>query len=651
MLPIQLLRVRTRKGAIFPLFCTTDGKTRKETGEQDAANNSDNGYNAFGLANQLIEAFKESDSKKEKRKQLESRINAIEKEYDDYKLVRGLATLLERRCDFKNALEDNQNKSADSSLTTSTATTVPGYNHPGPSSIRKLLFEESSRAGYALTDYERDNIINNIATSTSISPSFIKEFMWSDLDENMILDQFNAIRADELLNWYNLSLMQTLLFNCTKMEFSVSGGANWKSVLRQVKRLHLMYYLQEITKKEERGQLQEQEHQRQRQNEEEEKTSDDSSSERVLVCSLDGPLSLFKLTDRYGTSIAKLVPLIVSLDSTWSINAWIIRKTMSGKKIYEFKINSDETPFQLKDPSHYNGYSDNNRSTNNEDKNRNNNNNSTLYFDSLVEQKFANKFLQMANDWELVREPEPFIVSNGRAFIPDFMFEKYGRKVYLEIVGFWTKEYLERKLQKLSDLLSASSEGNNRSMDLFVAINEDLACSENSSPFHSAQTKNSGLSSVIPQARLIYYKNDSVPTKTIVDFLRKIDQEQIEKYATDPALTINFDQSNKEQEIISIEKIAKKLNIPVESAVRIAMRDNGEDYLKMDSAYFISKSKFRALSSLMGEKEITKFSEACTILSENGIPESCHAELVTLIGYDIIWQSMDANTAVIIKHK
>src|SRR2546422_3044692 len=120
MLPIQLLRVRTRKGAIFPLFCTTDGKTRKETGEQDAANNSDNGYNAFGLANQLIEAFKESDLKKEKRKQLESRINAIEKEYDDYKLVRGLATLLERRCDFKNALEDNQNKSADSSLTIST---------------------------------------------------------------------------------------------------------------------------------------------------------------------------------------------------------------------------------------------------------------------------------------------------------------------------------------------------------------------------------------------------------------------------------------------------------------------------------------------------------------------------------------------------
>lgn len=36
--------------------------------------------------------------------------------------------------------------------------------------------------------------------------------------------------------------------------------------------------------------------------------------------------------------------------------------------------------------------------------------------------------------------------------IPDFLFEKGGIRVYMEIVGFWTQEYLERKFRKLSEL-------------------------------------------------------------------------------------------------------------------------------------------------------------------------------------------------------
>ena len=36
--------------------------------------------------------------------------------------------------------------------------------------------------------------------------------------------------------------------------------------------------------------------------------------------------------------------------------------------------------------------------------------------------------------------------------IPDFGFEKEGLKVYLEVVGFWTPDYLERKIRKLSSI-------------------------------------------------------------------------------------------------------------------------------------------------------------------------------------------------------
>ncbi len=464
MLPSLLLRVRTRKGTIFPLFCT------EENGD-------------LQLAEELIRQFDQSIQHHEKKKSLEKRIATVEGQYDDYKLVRGLSTLLERRCQFSIFDNGSAGDMAD------------------PVSVRKALFEESSRIALALTEFDRDKVIDIAASKMNLSTSYIRQVMWTDLEENMILEQFSSLGPNDLLGWYNLSLMQTLLFNCTKLEFCVHGGVNWKHVLRDVKRLGLMYNLQHNKVRNE---------QRSNNDTTDYNTTDAASAvtyndtdETELVCSLDGPISLFKLTDRYGTSIAKLLPSIISSEK-WSLNSWIVRKTMSGKKIYEFNISSLEVPSLLIDP-----YSSNNRLVS--------------YFDSSVEEKFANRFEQVANGWRLIREPDPLIVTGGRAFIPDFMFQKYDRKIYLEIVGFWTREYLEKKIQKLTDIVS------NQNIDLFIAVNEELACSKIIP--HSTNS----------QERIIVYKNDSVPVKALLNYLKTIDREQTERHANNPNLKIKFD--------------------------------------------------------------------------------------------------------------
>jgi len=562
MLPSLLLRVRTRKGTIFPLFCT------EEKGD-------------LQLAEELIGQFDQSIQHHEKKKSLEKRIATVEGQYDDYKLVRGLSTLLERRCQFSIFDNGSAGDMAD------------------PVSVRKALFEEASRIALALTEFDRDKVIDIVASKMNLSTSYIRQVMWTDLEENMILEQFSSLGPNELLGWYNLSLMQTLLFNCTKLEFCVQGGVNWKHVLRDVKRLGLMYNLQ---------------HNKVR-NEQRSNNNTDAASavtyndtdETELVCSLDGPISLFKLTDRYGTSIAKLLPSIISSER-WSLNSWIVRKTMSGKKIYEFNISSLEVPSLLIDP-----YSSNNRLVS--------------YFDSSVEEKFANRFEQVANGWRLIREPDPLIVTGGRAFIPDFMFQKYDRKIYLEIVGFWTREYLEKKIQKLIDIVT------NQNIDLFIAVNEELACSKIIP--HSTNS----------QERIIVYKNDSVPVKALLNYLKTIDREQTERYANNPNLKIKFDSK---QNIISIDEIASKYNIPIESAITIASRDNNNEYLKA-GPYFVSKFKIHELVTLLGGT--TKFIDACLILSKNSIPEPCYADLISKMGYDVIWQSMDSNEARIAKRK
>ena len=59
------------------------------------------------------------------------------------------------------------------------------------------------------------------------------------------------------------------------------------------------------------------------------------------------------------------------------------------------------------------------------------------------------------------REPEPLLLDQS-IFIPDFALTRAQRRIYVEILGFWTPAYRERKIQKLQQL-----KGRN---DLLLAI-------------------------------------------------------------------------------------------------------------------------------------------------------------------------------------
>jgi predicted nuclease of restriction endonuclease-like RecB superfamily len=131
-----------------------------------------------------------------------------------------------------------------------------------------------------------------------------------------------------------------------------------------------------------------------------------------------------------------------------------------------------------------------------------------LLYDSTTEEKFARSFISYGTGWTLRREPEP-LIAGTHVLIPDFRFEKDGMKVYLEVVGFWTPEYLARKINKLNSIAG---------VDMIVAADESLACSK--------------LDRLKGKALVIYYKRE-VPMKPIVDHLREregsVVSKQVEK--------------------------------------------------------------------------------------------------------------------------
>ncbi len=79
-----------------------------------------------------------------------------------------------------------------------------------------------------------------------------------------------------------------------------------------------------------------------------------------------------------------------------------------------------------------------------------------VLFDSSVESAFAGAFHalergQGVDGWHLEREPEPLLLEHS-IFIPDFALSRGRQRVYIEILGFWTPTYRQRKIEKLQQL-------------------------------------------------------------------------------------------------------------------------------------------------------------------------------------------------------
>jgi len=91
-------------------------------------------------------------------------------------------------------------------------------------------------------------------------------------------------------------------------------------------------------------------------------------------------------------------------------------------------------------------------------------------FDSGIESDFAARFEALNLDWDLVREPEP-LEAGSRVMIPDFAFDyQYADfRIFFEIMGFWTPEYVEKKLGQLETL---------EDVEMLVAVDDSLGVGE-----------------------------------------------------------------------------------------------------------------------------------------------------------------------------
>ena len=606
MLPLELLRTKiTNKGQrITPLFCLAS---------------DDN----LLIAQKLITEFEYSYNKKETKGDLQKRLFLYENSYSDFKLIRGLIALLERRCVFKINQFFSSDYEKNKFFSTQVLTSF---------SLRKVLFEESSKRGLALDHTKRDKIFQYVASKLGTKTNYLEKLMWLDQEDYLILESFSSLEPIHLLGIYNLSLLQTLVFNSVNFEFTIKGGTNWKQVLRTIKRFGLMYNLQKTQKNSGNKFPTEIQY---NQIEPNLVYGDDFKSyfNDNIICSIDGPLSIFKLTNKYGILIAKVIPKIISA-SKWSIKASIIKNTLSGRKLYDFDLSSDSEVhfFNSINYQFYNDYPF-------EDSNSIN-----LYFDSFVETKFAMQFEKFHTGWKLVREPDPLILPSGRAFIADFLFERYGKKIYFEIIGFWTLQYLERKFKKIYEISKFSDNKD----DLLIAINENNLVSE------SGEMKKLLSDSILDQNKIIIYKKDSIPMKKILFYLKSIESKMMNKNLETHRSTMTeyiIDLLNKNQEIIDLEEISNTYGVSLNSLSNIISNLPTNKQIKkyvIQNSLLISERKLNEIKDMI--RNIDNLIKIQQIFENNNIPIQYTIDILKYLGYEIVWKGIDSSN-IIIKRK
>ena len=91
------------------------------------------------------------------------------------------------------------------------------------SQLRRRIYQSSNeriRKHYNknLKLQKRKLLLETISNNLKTSPDMLSKMMWSDLDENAIIDVFLTLEPAKLLLMYNVSLIQTLLFGCLKMK-------------------------------------------------------------------------------------------------------------------------------------------------------------------------------------------------------------------------------------------------------------------------------------------------------------------------------------------------------------------------------------------------------------------------------------------------
>lgn len=270
------------------------------------------------------------------------------------------------------------------------------------------------REGTARND--RTSAIQATASALGLPPHAVMDALFSDLpNERLLLPLAESLSPAQLALCCNEVLVASLLGRALRVRVVAHGQV--RAVVRHAKLMGLLCHATPGENKDE------------------------------LALEISGPFALFRHTRIYARALASLVPRLAWCHA-YRLEAECVLG--DGMQVGHLVLATGDpiAPARELPP-----------------------------FDSKTEERFAKAFGKLAPEWDLVREPEAVPLGTGLIF-PDFELRHRatGRSWLLEIVGYWTAEYVQRKLAALREA----------KLDrLIVCLDVERSCSDAVLPAHA----------------------------------------------------------------------------------------------------------------------------------------------------------------------
>jgi len=270
-----------------------------------------------------------------------------------------------------------------------------------PESLREKIFRAAAEqrkslrtSGQARAPFRRDAVLESVAGELNLKPEQVAAAMFADLrDENRLLSIDQTIDAQRLVDRYNVGLAQSVLLRSVHVEAEVRNEkpARYRQLFRQLKFHRLLYRVE-------------------------------GSMADGFVFHIDGPLSLFSATNKYGLQMALFLPALL-LCRDFRLDAELRWGPKRDSRTFHLSSNDGLV-------SHYAD--------------------TGTYIPAELA-AFVERFRQVAPSWAISEATDVIELAREGVWVPDYKFthQASGIEVYVDIVGFWKKSSLERLLRLL----------------------------------------------------------------------------------------------------------------------------------------------------------------------------------------------------------
>jgi predicted nuclease of restriction endonuclease-like RecB superfamily len=289
--------------------------------------------------------------------------------------------------------------------------------HEEAPELRKAVYQARGAAWPPVAGDE-DRPWEEVARARGWTAEELRRRVLADRPDRAVL--VRAVRWDgaTLLARYNLGLVQAAVLDAESLVFRARGG--WKGVFRAVRRVRLMA---EITRE----------------------------GRRAYRLELTGPAAPFVARpQRYGIRMARILPELLRAPGA-RIEARVLH---DGRPVTLTVEGGDPVflPYLGTPRTGRPGGESRGRGTNRRGRRDSGHHDSRWEADlaRALRERIQALRATAREGWTLVREDAPVLLPGGSVFLPDFTLRhRDGREAWVELVGFWTPEYLHAKLAKL----------------------------------------------------------------------------------------------------------------------------------------------------------------------------------------------------------